>query len=101
VALAAIGVSVSVWLLNRPGRVPAAVSVPVPLTSYLGSEWWPSFSSEGDRLAFAWNSPKQDDFDIYVKQIGENEPVRLTQDPADEYAPAWSPDGARLPSFEA
>lgn len=96
VALAVIGVAASVWLLNRPGRAPETVSAPVPLTSYLGNEYWPSFSPEGDRVAFCWTGPKQDNADIYVKQIGESEPVRLTKDPAEDVAPAWSPDGRSI-----
>ena len=70
------------WLLNRPGKATAAVPVPVPLTAYPGFEISPSFSPEGDRVAFSWNGPKQDNHDIYVKQIGADEPVRLTRDPA-------------------
>jgi dipeptidyl aminopeptidase/acylaminoacyl peptidase len=45
-------------------------------------------------VAFAWNGEKQDNFDIYVKMIGTNgPPLRLTTDAAQDYGPAWSPDG--------
>ena len=94
--VAVVATAAGFWLLRRSGKAPEAAPVPVPLTGYLGSEWGPSFSPEGDRVAFTWNGPKQDNFDIYVKQVGENEPVRLTKDPAAEYAPAWSPDGRSI-----
>ncbi len=83
----------ALWLLNRPGKATEAVPLPVPLTTYPGYQMSPSFSPEGDRVAFTWHGPKQDNWDIYVKQIGAEEPVRLTKDPADDFAPAWSPDG--------
>ncbi len=34
--------------------------------------------------------------DIYVMQPDGTDPVNLTNDPAADYAPAWSPDGTRL-----
>ena len=43
----------------------------VPLTSYVGSEICPSFAPDGERVAFAWDGEKQDNFDIYVRQIGD------------------------------
>ncbi len=34
--------------------------------------------------------------DIYALSIGQSQPVRLTDDAADDRDPAWSPDGERL-----
>ena len=65
----------------------------VPLTSYPGFEGYPSFSPEGNQVAFSWDGKEQDNFDIYVKLIGPGEPLRLTTDPARDLSPAWSPDG--------
>ena len=65
----------------------------VPLTSYPGSESYPSFSPDGSQVAFSWNGEKQDNFDIYVKVIGTEPPLPLTTNPAEDYSPAWSPDG--------
>ena len=86
----------ALWLLNWPGQVTATVPVPVPFTTYPGFQMSPSFSPEGDRVAFSWNGPRQDNFDIYVKQMGADLPVRLTKDPADDVSPAWSPDGRTI-----
>lgn len=65
----------------------------MPLTSHAGNECCPSFSADGNQVAFVWNGPKQDNFDIYIKLIGTENAVRLTTDPAADFSPAWSPDG--------
>jgi len=44
-------------------------------------------------VAFSWDGETQDNFDIYVKLIGSEPPLRLTSDPHPDYNPAWSPDG--------
>jgi Tol biopolymer transport system component/DNA-binding winged helix-turn-helix (wHTH) protein len=93
VGLVAVAAGCSAWLLNRPGKATAVVPVPVPLTTYPGRELSPSFSPEGDRVAFSWGGPNRDNDDIYVKQIGADVPIRLTKDPAPDVSPAWSPDG--------
>ena len=90
--------TVGVWLVRSKNEVPEVPLVVVPLTSYPGNEDGPSFSPDGTQVAFAWNGEKQDNWDIYVKQIGVEPPYRLTNDPATDYNPAWSPDG-RLIAF--
>lgn len=87
-----------VWLLRSKKEEPPVPLVTVPLTSYPGSESSPSFSPDGTQVAFAWDGERQDNWDIYVKQIGVEPPYRLTNDPAVDYSPAWSPDG-RLIAF--
>lgn len=63
------------------------------LTTFPGQERYPSLSRDGDRVAFTWTGPKQDNTDIYVQQIGAGSPFRLTTDPGTDYNPVWSPDG--------
>jgi Tol biopolymer transport system component len=66
----------------------------VPLTSYPGAELYPSFSPDGNEIAFAWNGGESGvGFDLYRKQIGSEKAFRLTSNPAQAIAPAWSPDG--------
>jgi len=66
----------------------------VPLTSYPGAELYPSFSPDGNEIAFAWNSGDASaGFDLYRKQIGSENAIRLTHTPGHSLAPAWSPDG--------
>ena len=91
--------TVGVWLVRSKNAAPEAPLVAVPLTSYPGNESWPSFSPDGTQVAFAWNGEKQDNWDIYVKQIGVEPAYRLTTDPAADYSPAWSPDGRLIAFF--
>jgi serine/threonine protein kinase len=98
VVAALVLATVGVWLVRSKKEVPETQLVAVPLTSYPGNEGGPSFSPDGTQVAFAWNGEKQDNWDIYVKQIGVEPPYRLTSDPAMDYSPAWSPDG-RLIAF--
>jgi serine/threonine protein kinase len=80
----------SYWLLRKQPAESGAAPTVVPLTAY-GAEIC-SFSPDGTQVAFAWNGEKQDNWDIYVKQIGVEPPQRLTFDPAMDFSPAWSPD---------
>ena len=67
--------------------------VVTPFTTYPGFEAGPTFSPDGGRIAFTWNGPHEDNFDVYVKQIGPGDPQRLTSDPQADTHPKWSPNG--------
>jgi Tol biopolymer transport system component/DNA-binding winged helix-turn-helix (wHTH) protein len=85
------------WYWFRRSRsMPEAVESIVPLTSYVGAEVSPSFSPDGNQVVFSWNGERQNNFDIYLKQIGSPTPLRLTTDPADDVRPAFSPDGRSI-----
>jgi Tol biopolymer transport system component len=84
------------WYLGRQGSTPQEMQRPVPLTSYPGSEEGPTFSPDGNQVAFSWNGEKQDNYDIYVKVVGPGVPLRLTTDPSEDYNPKWSPDGRTI-----
>ena len=90
--MGAVAVVAVTWLwLSRPQPDPLLTAV--PLTTHRGIETHPSFSPEGNDVAFAWNGEKRDNWDIYVRQIGTGARLhRLTDDPAVDTAPAWSPD---------
>jgi len=95
-AMAVVAMAVTGWLFRGTTRKPAAAPELVPLTSYAGSERSANFSPDGNQVAFSWNGEKQDNFDIYIKLIGSPTPVRLTTDPADDFGPAFSPDGRSI-----
>src|SRR5262249_2807698 len=65
----------------------------VALTSFPGVELSPTLSPDSNQVAFAWNGPRQDNFDIYVQVIGAGAPLRITTDPRSDQNPVWSPDG--------
>jgi len=68
----------------------------VSLTSTPGRETEPTFSPDGNQVAFAWEGEKQDNWDIYIKMIGSAETRRLTNDTALDRFPSWSPDGRQI-----
>lgn len=90
--LAASVLTAVVWRPWEAGSPEAPLSA-APLTANPGTEGMPSFSPDGNQLAFSWDGERQDNRDIYVKLIGGGFPIRLTTDPRPDLAPAWSPDG--------
>ena len=90
----ALGLGAVGWLIARQISGPASTTLRVvPLTSYQGGERYPSFSPDGSQVAFTWDGEQQDNFDIYTRPLGHEAPFRLTDDPAMDLSPAWSPDG--------
>jgi Tol biopolymer transport system component len=68
----------------------------VSLTTLRGEERHPTFSPDGEQVAFAWNGAKQDNQDIYVTLVGSSNVRRLTSDPSPDTKPVWSPDGRQI-----
>lgn len=93
---AAVGVALllagALWLskvvVSNPGEPRVSV-----LTSYLGVPYHPTLSPDGRNVAFAWEGESGEYFDIYAQTIGSDKPLRLTNTPANEKWPQWSPDG--------
>jgi Tol biopolymer transport system component/predicted Ser/Thr protein kinase len=94
-AVLAVALGVAGWYwYHRSRATPEASLTAVPLTSYPGYEGYPSFSPDGTQVAFQWCTEEPAaNCDIYIKQIGVEPPSRLTTDPAEDFSPAWSPDG--------
>jgi Tol biopolymer transport system component/predicted Ser/Thr protein kinase len=89
-----LAAAVAFFTLRRAGET---VSLRVdPLTSAQGTESQPSFSPDGNQIAYAWNGDAEENWDIYVKLIRGGPSLRLTESPAVEYSPAWSPDGTSI-----
>ena len=80
------------WRVSRPLVQPEPMHAEA-LTTLPGAELYPALSPDGDRVAFTWTGPRQDNTDIYVQQIGAGDPLRLTTDPQSDSNPVWSPDG--------
>ena len=102
-----IAAALSVLLLGGAGTIAwqwaarnrAARNLPLkakPLTTYPGSEAQPSFSPDGNQVAFAANSGTEANWDVFVKVTDSDAPLRLTSNPGTDYSPAWSPDGRTI-----
>ncbi|MEK6325255.1 MAG: protein kinase, partial [Acidobacteriota bacterium] len=90
---AAVVVLVFVFLvfrLTRSEAPPQALTIR-PLTSFVGMEWGVTFSPDTSFIAYGHN--RYGHMDIFVLPTGGGDPVRLTDNPADELTPRWSPDG--------
>ena len=92
-----VAISLALVLYQYRSRpVPSGPMRSIPLTTLPGHERHPSFSPDGDRIAFIWAGEKGDNEDIYVKVVGTERPFRLTTSPSAEQYPAWSPDGRHI-----
>ena len=62
------------WFFLGSHQIPTeSAPQPIPLTSYPGAELSPTFSPDGSQVAFSWNGPQQDNFDIYVKLVDQGD----------------------------
>ncbi len=103
--LTGLALFVGVWTWTKRSIHPGSSLPPVkaglvartaPFSSLPGVESAPSFSPDGQRVAFAWNGPNSDNSDIYVKPVSSSRMIRLTFNPAEDFNPVWSPDGSQI-----
>jgi TolB protein len=92
-AVSQVGASDALLNANTPNTaaqpVGVALSTPVPTATAL-----PNVLQARGSIAYVVRERGQDD--IWVLNIGSPNPLRLTNSPADERDPAWSPDGRQL-----
>ncbi len=67
----------------------------VPITSFSNEFSKGSFSPDGNQIAFTWDGddPSQSSIDIYIKQIGVDKPLQVTDKFGFNFFPVFSPDG--------
>src|SRR4030095_14931651 len=94
------GVAAIAWLLGRSSVAPknstlALASVTLtPLTTDPGYEGEPTFSADGETIAYV--SDRSGNFEIFLKQIAGGPDLNLTNNAADDVQPAFSPDGKQI-----
>src|ERR1700722_6150704 len=96
-----VAITVAILLARLPHNSGnSEPQIAVPFTSDPGLETAPSFSPDGSRIAFAWdngtNRSGTPAYDLYVKAIGSETVVRLTNRPSEWISSAWSPDGTQI-----
>ena len=86
------------WMLK--GRLRQAPVGPITITPFTtdgGGKSDPRLSPDGEKVAYEWTGPNDDNWDIYVKAVGPGtKPLRITEDPAYDEIPTWSPDGRQI-----
>jgi Tol biopolymer transport system component len=67
------------------------------LTDNSASDGDPSWSPDGEKIAFDSNRDEGGNRDIYVMNANDgSDVIRLTDDPAFDTDPSWSPDGEKI-----
>jgi len=64
------------------------------LTDSPGTDWYPSFSPDGQRIVYS--SQRDGQFNIYTMDLNGENHERLTHNHGEDYAPAFSPDGSKI-----
>lgn len=89
-AVALLGLTIALVLragADRPATVAAPPGTPAPTAAAAPA-------TPLQRLAFA--SDRAGNWEIYVMRADGSEQIRLTNDPLQDIAPVWSPDGRRI-----
>jgi Tol biopolymer transport system component/tRNA A-37 threonylcarbamoyl transferase component Bud32 len=86
------------WALkDRARKTPAEPITIAPLTTDGGGKVLPRLSPDGERVAYVWAGAEDDNWDVYVKAVGPGtRPLRITDNPARDWSPTWSPDGRQI-----
>src|SRR4030095_3151890 len=88
----------------RPRPTPAPVEWRLrPLTADSGLTVAPALSADGKLAAYASDRASNGtNLDLWVQPLTEgSQPIRLTQDPADDKNPSFSPDGGQIAFFSS
>ena len=94
VALAAAYSWWRIWPKPQPLAVPG--NMLVRLTGDAGLTIDAAISTDGKLVAYASDRADSSNLDIWVQQVDGGRAIRLTEDPADDDQPAFSPDGTQI-----
>ncbi len=96
--LAAIGTVAGVlwWQTTRTELATDSRPFLTRLTSDVGWTDYPAVSLDGKFLAYASDRSGDGTLDIWVQQLPDGAPVRVTDDAADDVDPSFSADGSRI-----
>jgi Tol biopolymer transport system component/predicted Ser/Thr protein kinase len=89
-------VVVAAWLLRMPPAAESPRRALVRLTSDVGWTDYPAISFDGRIVAYASDRSGDGNLDIWIQQIPNGVPVRVTRHAADDVDPSFSADGSRI-----
>jgi Tol biopolymer transport system component/DNA-binding winged helix-turn-helix (wHTH) protein len=78
-------------MINRPVNLSGITA----FSNLPGLETMPAFSPDGTKLAYVWDNEEKK-MDIYVRNIGSMDPLRLTRNAENDIYPVFSPDGEHI-----
>jgi Tol biopolymer transport system component/DNA-binding winged helix-turn-helix (wHTH) protein len=88
-------VAIAGWALRRPASAsPLAMRDLAQITSASGYEADPALSADGRRLAYTSDDSGANE--IYVRPLGDGNPIQITRDGGQNVGPAWSPNGESI-----
>ncbi len=72
-----------------------------PLTGTPGQFLQPSFSPDGQQLAYTWRSGTDAHQSVYLQSIASEDRKLFADTGGDDYSPVWSPDGSEIAFLHA
>ena len=94
--LALFTLGAAIYWIATHGRNTGVPPRAVPLTSFPGRQNEVAFSPDGNQIAFVWEGPEGGNSHIYVKVVGTESLLQLTNNAGADSRPAWSPDGRNI-----
>jgi Tol biopolymer transport system component/DNA-binding winged helix-turn-helix (wHTH) protein len=85
-----LGLGSTGYIFRRSAPRPSMTTV--PLTSLPGAETEAAFSSDGEQVAFVWDGDSGNRTDVYVKRIGTERALQLSQSSGFVCCDVWSSD---------
>ena len=96
-AIVAMGaLALGAWWATRTEQGVAPRPFLKKLTTDIGWTDYPAISVDGKMLAYASDRSGEGNLDIWVQQLPDGPPVKLTRDPTDDFDPSFSADGSRI-----
>ncbi len=87
-------VALLIWRVPR--KVSGVSANTRPLIGLPGFFSQPAFSSDGQKIAYAWRSSTDPYQSIYIQGVTTDDRIRLTDTGDDDFSPAWSPKNPEI-----